>query len=61
MVVPEGILVQIVLQVLGRNRMINAAYPVLSLRPKALEGVGVDPVVNINLVRMIGLSRDRIP
>jgi len=52
MVTPESVFVKIMLQVIRRNCMINAAYPVLSLRPKPFDCISMCVTDNVNLFGM---------
>ena len=49
MVVPEGIFVQVALQVLGGYRVVDAVYAALGERPEPLYGVRVDRATNVDL------------
>lgn len=50
MVVAETVLIQIILEILGRNSMINTTDTILAVGPKAFNGVGVNAPTNIDFL-----------
>src|SRR5580693_4080197 len=52
-VVSESVFVEICLQIVRRNRMIDATNPVLNQTPQALDGVGVNVALHVDARGML--------